>query len=516
MQFASEWPRLPVQVQVLAAPVSLSVFLTGTSRHIMDSSVAIGRICQACSIFGFVAKSIWAAACAFRRNMAVDKACGAVGEDAASAFAGLFKLLESGCYMDSRGHRKRIKNDTPKLMYAEGISKYQKALLADMKVRIRAVCGTQEVRTTIGRIGFWASIVYGNGIFMTVSLGERHNYLVIRLSRYSVWDPYVAASAHRDEQAWVGCDAPSLEADSSHAFNVHALGYELCRRSEAKDPLCCANVSFVQVRKLLAAVVGIRMCPQCLHCAFSVEPCQDSLGSSAELMGHSVGRVGALLGAVEAQKSNGSLHLHFKFIVQCSRQFESLKDIAEFIANGLVDLIEFKEYVSSIRVESYHDLERHNEEKHYIEKEWPTFKEDITNEECIWGNLQLCRLPELVRLEVSKVPTERLASSCTLAVSTQVSASLGVKDVTFHKGAQEIYVGSIAASSSASSDPTQVCASLRVKDVFFSTRSRKKSHLPQLQHLQLVWRILGRFRRVCEFKLLSFTRPRKKFLLAQV
>lgn len=170
---------------------------------------------------------------------------------------------------------------------------------------------------------------------------------------------------------------------------------------------------------------------------------------------------------MEAQKSNGSLHLYFKLFVQRLHQFEILKDIADFIAKGLVDLNKFKEYVSNIRVESYHGLERYNEDKFHIEKEWPTSKEDITNEACIWGNLQLTRLPELVRLDASKVLPERLAFASTLAGSTQVSASLRVKDVTFHKGAQEASAGSIAASSSASADSTRVSASLRVKDVIF-------------------------------------------------
>ena len=81
----------------------------------------------------------------------------------------------------------------------------------------------QEIRTKIGHIGFWASIVYGHGIFMTVPPSERHNYLAIRLSRYRRHDPYVFANpsapkkAEREaendrvdaERKWIGEDKPS-------------------------------------------------------------------------------------------------------------------------------------------------------------------------------------------------------------------------------------------------------------------------------------------------------------------
>lgn len=64
-------------------------------------------------------------------KMVVDKARVAVEGDAAIAVAGLYKLLESSYYMDTHRRRKRINNDTGKLMYAEGIRQYQMALLAD-------------------------------------------------------------------------------------------------------------------------------------------------------------------------------------------------------------------------------------------------------------------------------------------------------------------------------------------------------------------------------------------------
>ena len=61
---------------------------------------------------------------------------------------------------------------------------------------------------------------------------------------------------------------------------------------------------------------GIRMCWQCPECADATDGCQDMFGSSATPMGGSLGRADALIGAVEAQKAEGVLHLHlFLFIL---------------------------------------------------------------------------------------------------------------------------------------------------------------------------------------------------------
>ena len=46
-------------------------------------------------------------------------------------------------------------------------------------------------------------------------------------------------------------------------------------------------------------------------------------------MGGIAGRVDALFGAVEAQKTSGGLHFHFFMFVQRLHQFATLKEIAE-------------------------------------------------------------------------------------------------------------------------------------------------------------------------------------------
>ena len=97
--------------------------------------------------------------------------------------------------------------------------------------------GTQEMRTKIGHIGFWASVLYGNGICMTVSPSERHNDLSIRLSRYRAQDPLV----EEKHKPWLCSNAPSLEPHLTGQFEVEIPGYDLRRLWMAEDPLAAVN-----------------------------------------------------------------------------------------------------------------------------------------------------------------------------------------------------------------------------------------------------------------------------------
>ena len=112
--------------------------------------------------------------------------------------------------------------------------------------------------------------------------------------------------------------------------------YDLRKLMVSRDPLCSVDAFNVAVRKVLAQLYGIRMCPQCPHCACGSEPCMDIFGSNATPMGGSLGRADALIGAVEAQATEGVLHLHFFIFVQMAHQFKNLHEIAEMIKQGML------------------------------------------------------------------------------------------------------------------------------------------------------------------------------------
>ena len=316
---------------------------------------------------------------------------GSVDEDAAMAAAALLEKLEKGYYL-TNGKRRKINGDFSKLIFAERLSPLQRKVLTDFRFRCNSLPGTQEIRVKIGHLGFWASVAYGNGIFITVSPGERHNYLAIRVSRYRGLDPCLL---FRDDGGkWAAKDKPSLEPNEEDEFYVEIPGYDLRRLLQAEDPLAAANAFVVQIRVILATVLGIRMCPHCPHCSNTEYPCQDAMGSNAELMGGLAGRADALFGAVECQKSNGSLHFHFFAYVQRVHQYATMKEIAELLEKKLVDAADLKHFLSNICCESYADVEKHQKEVPLLEEHFPTYSE---NTECAgsltWGRFKLGRLP---------------------------------------------------------------------------------------------------------------------------
>ena len=96
------------------------------------------------------------------------------------------------------------------------------------------------------------------------------------------------------------------------------------------------------------------MCPRCSE---HPKPCSDSFGSNATPLGGSAGRADAAVGAVEAQKAEGVLHIHLYIFFQCAHQFLSLFEIAERIRNHLLSVESFKDYINSTRVAAYPDIE---------------------------------------------------------------------------------------------------------------------------------------------------------------
>ena len=95
-----------------------------------------------------------------------------VETDAAIAAASLLQKLEKGHYRLPDGRRRKINNDASKLLFAVGLSEPERRLVADFRFRCQAIPGTQDIRTKIGHLGFWAGVNYGSGIFCTILLAR--------------------------------------------------------------------------------------------------------------------------------------------------------------------------------------------------------------------------------------------------------------------------------------------------------------------------------------------------------
>ena len=236
-------------------------------------------------------------------------------EDDKARLAGrLYKRLEKGSFVDSAGRTHPIAGDATKLYFAVGTSDAERRLLRDHEFLTSLIPGSQAIRRRMGRLGFSAALVYGQGLFITISPSERHGGLVIRLSRYREGDPLLTGRHAKKEQKWIGKDKPSLETHDDRRGGDEP-DYETRKLILARDPLCAVEAFTVHVRVVLACLLGIRMCPECPHCNCGKNPCQDKFGSNAAAQGGSLGRCDALFGAVETQKS-GVLHYHMKAFIQ--------------------------------------------------------------------------------------------------------------------------------------------------------------------------------------------------------
>ncbi len=242
------------------------------------------------------------------------------------------------------------------------------------------IAGTRQVRRQINHYVFSARIVYGCPVFMTVTPSERHSGLAIRLSRFRKNDPGVRFGAP-ELLPWIGHSAPHIfpaSEEDAESISVELPEYDLRRTITSRDPLCAVYAFLVNVKVILPSLYGLRMCPDCPNCCTSENPCMDSFGSNATPMGGSAGRTDAFVGAVEAQKAEGVLHLHMFIFPQMLHQHKTLHDIGESLKNALVTVDAMKRFVSLTRRASYPDLDKFNSERSVIEASWPAYAKDLS------------------------------------------------------------------------------------------------------------------------------------------
>ncbi len=303
------------------------------------------------------------------------------------AAAKLYKLLQTGEYVTPCGRRVPVKGDLAKAMQIVGLSSKQKALLKNYQFMSARIAGTRQIRRSINHLVFSARVFYGLPVFMTVTPSERHSGLMIRLTRYRRSDPAVTCGKP-EFLPWVGYDAPSLQTREGdiESETIELPEYDLRREMTARDPLCCSSAFRVAITVLVASLFGLRMCPDCPHCATSECPCMDSFGSNGTPMGGSSGRADALIGAEEAQKAEGVLHFHFFIFLQMAHQFMTLVEIASMLERGILSVDALKRFHDHVRHAAYPKPEDVKEERPLVEEMWPAYQ----------GDVSLCRAPPFV------------------------------------------------------------------------------------------------------------------------
>merc|ERR1712025_477333 len=139
--------------------------------------------------------------------------------------------------------------------------------------------------------------------------------------------------------------------------------YDFRRAMTGKDPLCALHAFEANIGTILPLLYGYRMCPDCPHCIETECPCKDVFGSNATPMGGSAGRCDDVVGAIEAQKAEGVLHIHMFLFFQMLHQHMTLAEIGERLRRGLVSVQAMKTYVSTVRRAAYPDVKLFEEER---------------------------------------------------------------------------------------------------------------------------------------------------------
>ena len=212
------------------------------------------------------------------------------------------------------GAKRSLGGDATKLRFADGLTKTERELLRSVQHISSKLPGTQEVRQLMGHALFGARVIYGDGLFITISPSDRHAGLTLRLSRYRQNDPVLNGSAMSRDLALrlASRNYPALE----ETDNVVDLPDYVCRKLwNAQDSMSIVDGFSIWVRVVFARLAGLRMCPRCPRC--NVDPrtaCQNAFGSNATMMGGVFGACEAFAGAVEYQRS-GTPHLHGKLHV---------------------------------------------------------------------------------------------------------------------------------------------------------------------------------------------------------
>ena len=290
--------------------------------------------------------------------------------------------LWHGFQLSRTGQKQYINGDITKLRYAHGLTAVEKKLLHNLGFVSRTLSGAQELRLQMGHCLTGANIVYGTGVFITISPSERHSGLTLRLIRKRANDPWLKYGEpdFKDLMRKVAAvDYPSLEtvtqewADTNHCeyAEVALPEYKLRRQVISNDILCCVEAFLVLVKVVLATLLGIRMCPKCPHCNAndSKNPCQDLFGSNMDTFGGIFGGCDGFGGAVESQRG-ATLHIHLIAYIISLFQHLTLARISEMIEEKLLSVAALERYMEWVSMHEHLDQALHEQHVEDLEKQW--------------------------------------------------------------------------------------------------------------------------------------------------
>ena len=313
-------------------------------------------------------------------------------QDLEAASIAIVKALRGTYTSPSDGKKMPVNGDLTKLKYVPSLPPVARRILNNAEATTRKMAGTQETRRQMRFNTNALRVKYGVPIFVTFSPDEKHNLLMIRLSRTRRKDPVLLQDAAA--ALFGGRKAPKLGqpvynmqdkddfylALSPEDLKNQVPDYDTRRALIAKDSL--ASVDGFRVMVLLAYehLFGMRVCPNCPHCNHGefAEPCQDCFGSNAKAEGGVFGRVDAGYTSIEAQKSTGALHAHSQLFVQCLHQHEPLAEVLKRLTEKpeLVErYLQYKEHVCRQMFADRGQLQSWEQgRRQEVESAWPEYR----------------------------------------------------------------------------------------------------------------------------------------------
>ena len=226
-------------------------------------------------------------------------------------------------YRDEKGRRQKIAGDLTKVRKLPNLSEPARRILNRVQAVAQTIEGTNEVRTFMRYDTHAFRIAHGVPLFVTLSPDEKHNLLMLRLSRARRNDPAVNIKGSEMSKRMGALDQPAMDTELA-TLSLEELRERIPTSDErrtmiAQDALACVDGFRTIIQLVMEHIFGIRCCIRCPNCA-----CADLFGSNAKPEGGILGRVDAVYGSIEAHKSAGSLHVHFQIFVQCLHQHTPL------------------------------------------------------------------------------------------------------------------------------------------------------------------------------------------------
>eukprot|EP00973_Karenia_brevis_P020105 2759731-Karenia_brevis.AAC.1 len=223
-----------------------------------------------------------------------------------------------GTYNDATKAKHKVNGDLSKVRYVKGLSEAAQKLLQRVRAVTRKIEGTNEVRTVMRYDTHAARIAQGVPLFLTLSPDEKHNLIMIRMCRARQKDPAISVTCEgvddltaETNRRFYAIDHPPVD------INMETMSLEELKAVIPDHDTRRAMMS----RDALASVDGFRTI---VHLFFEY-----ILGlSNASPEGGVLGRIDGIYGAIEAQKSAGSLHVHVqhrKSVVALQEEYASYK-----------------------------------------------------------------------------------------------------------------------------------------------------------------------------------------------